>query len=71
LRKLRVGGRSGSASSVRDWRDHDCSGARGKGDNRSFLGTDEGAALVRGFLAIKEKSIRQNLIDFIGILKTK
>jgi transcriptional regulator with XRE-family HTH domain len=37
----------------------------------SFLGTREGAALVRGFLAIKEKSIRQNLIDFIGTLKEK
>jgi transcriptional regulator with XRE-family HTH domain len=31
----------------------------------SFLGTREGAALVRGFLAIKEKPIRQNLIEFI------
>jgi transcriptional regulator with XRE-family HTH domain len=37
----------------------------------SFLGTREGAALVRGFLAIKEKTIRQNLIEFIGTLKTK
>jgi len=26
---------------------------------------------VRGFLAIKEKSIRQNLIEFIGTLKAK
>jgi transcriptional regulator with XRE-family HTH domain len=32
----------------------------------SFLGTHEGAALVRGFLAIKQKPIRQALIDFIG-----
>jgi transcriptional regulator with XRE-family HTH domain len=37
----------------------------------SFLGTREGAALVRGFLAIKEKSIRHNLIDFIDALKAK
>jgi transcriptional regulator with XRE-family HTH domain len=37
----------------------------------SFLGTREGAALVRGFLAIKEKPVRQNLIEFIGTLKTK
>ena len=32
----------------------------------SFLGTREGAALVRGFLAIKQKPIRRALIDFIG-----
>jgi transcriptional regulator with XRE-family HTH domain len=37
----------------------------------SFLGTRDGAALVRGFLAIKEKPIRLNLIDFIGTLKSK
>jgi transcriptional regulator with XRE-family HTH domain len=37
----------------------------------SFLGTREGAALVRGFLAIKEKPVRQNLIGFIDALKTK
>jgi hypothetical protein len=37
----------------------------------SFLGTREGAALVRGFLAIKERPIRQNLIGFIDALKTK
>jgi transcriptional regulator with XRE-family HTH domain len=36
----------------------------------SFLGTREGAALVRGFLAIKEKLIRQNLVKFIATLKT-
>jgi transcriptional regulator with XRE-family HTH domain len=35
----------------------------------SFLGKREGAALVRGFLAIKEKSIRQNIIAFIDTLK--
>jgi transcriptional regulator with XRE-family HTH domain len=32
----------------------------------SFLGTRDGAALVRGFLAIKQKSIRRALIEFIG-----
>ena len=37
----------------------------------SFLATREGVALVRGFLAIKQKIIRQNLIDFIATLKTK
>jgi transcriptional regulator with XRE-family HTH domain len=37
----------------------------------SFLGTREGTALVRGFIAIKQKSIRQNLIAFIDTLKGK
>ncbi len=37
----------------------------------SFLTTREGASLVRGFLAIKEKPVRQNLIELIGTLKTK
>jgi transcriptional regulator with XRE-family HTH domain len=32
----------------------------------SFLGTREGAALVRGFLAIKQKPIRRALIEFVG-----
>ena len=36
----------------------------------SFLGTREGAALVRSFLAIKQKPIRQNLIAFIATLKS-
>jgi transcriptional regulator with XRE-family HTH domain len=31
----------------------------------SFLGTREGATLVRGFLAIKQKPIRRAIIDFI------
>jgi transcriptional regulator with XRE-family HTH domain len=31
----------------------------------SFLGTRDGAALVRGFLAIKQRPIRRALIDFI------
>jgi transcriptional regulator with XRE-family HTH domain len=37
----------------------------------SFLGTREGASLVRGFLAIKEKPIRQKLTELIASLKTK
>jgi transcriptional regulator with XRE-family HTH domain len=35
----------------------------------SFLGTREGAALVRAFLAIKQKPVRQNLIAFIETLR--
>jgi transcriptional regulator with XRE-family HTH domain len=34
----------------------------------SFLGTREGAALVRGFLAIKQSPIRQALIEFVRTL---
>jgi transcriptional regulator with XRE-family HTH domain len=37
----------------------------------SFLGTREGAALVRAFIAIKEKPVRQNVIAFLGTLKRK
>src|SRR3984957_12422090 len=37
----------------------------------SFLGTREGAALVRGFLGIKEKPIRQTAIAFLETLKGK
>jgi transcriptional regulator with XRE-family HTH domain len=37
----------------------------------SFLGTREGAALVRAFIAIKEKPVRQNVIAFLEILKRK
>jgi transcriptional regulator with XRE-family HTH domain len=37
----------------------------------SFLATREGASLVRGFLAVKEKPVCQNLIELIGTLKTK
>jgi len=36
----------------------------------SFLGTRDGAALVRGFLAIKQKTIRQSLIAFIATLRS-
>jgi transcriptional regulator with XRE-family HTH domain len=32
----------------------------------SFLSTREGAALVRGFLSIKQRPIRRALIEFIG-----
>jgi transcriptional regulator with XRE-family HTH domain len=32
----------------------------------SFLGTRDGAALVRGFLAIEQKPIRRALIEFIS-----
>jgi transcriptional regulator with XRE-family HTH domain len=35
----------------------------------SFLATREGATLVRGFLAIEQKTIRRNVIDFIDTLK--
>ena len=31
-----------------------------------FLATRDGAALVRGFLAIKQKPIRRALVEFIG-----
>jgi transcriptional regulator with XRE-family HTH domain len=37
----------------------------------SFLGTREGAALVRAFMAIKQKSIRQNAIAFLETLEGK
>src|ERR1700688_3990627 len=37
----------------------------------SFLGTREGAALVRAFMSIKQKSIRQNAIAFLETLKGK
>ena len=37
----------------------------------SFLGTREGAALVRAFMAIKQNPIRQNTIAFLETLKGK
>ena len=46
-------------------------GELSEGSIISFLATREGAALVRAFLAIKEKPIRQNLIEFAASLKTK
>ena len=41
-------------------------GELSENDIVSFLGTREGAALVRAFMAIKQKPIRRALIDFIG-----
>jgi transcriptional regulator with XRE-family HTH domain len=35
----------------------------------SLLATREGASLVRGFLAIKDKTIRENHIGLIGTIK--
>lgn len=37
----------------------------------SFLGTREGAALVRAFIAIKQKPIRQTAIAFLETLRGK
>ena len=37
----------------------------------SFLGTREGAALVRAFMAIKQKPIRHNAIALLETLKGK
>jgi transcriptional regulator with XRE-family HTH domain len=37
----------------------------------SFLGTREGAALVRAFMAINQKPIRQNAITLLETLKGK
>lgn len=37
----------------------------------TFLGTREGLALVRGFIAIKQKKVRENVIAFIDTLKGK
>ena len=34
----------------------------------SFLGTREGAALVRAFITIKQKPVRQNVITFLETL---
>ena len=44
-------------------------GELSEGSIVSFLGTREGVELVRGFLAIKDKSIRQNLIGLINTIK--
>jgi transcriptional regulator with XRE-family HTH domain len=35
----------------------------------SFLGTREGAALVRAFMAVKQKRIRQSIIAFIESIR--
>ncbi len=46
-------------------------GELSENDIVSFLGTREGAALVRAFMAIKQKPIRQNAIAFLETLKGK
>ena len=46
-------------------------GELSENDIVSFLGTREGAALVRAFIAIKQKPIRQNAIGFLETLKGK
>src|SRR5580704_10532816 len=43
-------------------------GELSENDIVSFLGTREGAALVRAFMAVKQKPIRQNVIAFIETL---
>ena len=46
-------------------------GELSENDIVSFLGTREGAALVRAFMAIKQKLIRQTAIVFLETLKGK
>ena len=46
-------------------------GELSENDIISFLGTREGAALVRAFMAIKQKPIRQNAISLLESLKGK
>jgi transcriptional regulator with XRE-family HTH domain len=46
-------------------------GELSENDIVSFLGTREGAALVRAFMAIKQKPIRQSAIVFLETLKGK
>jgi hypothetical protein len=46
-------------------------GELSENDIVSFLGTREGAALVRAFMAIKQKPIRQNAIAFLQTLNGK
>jgi len=46
-------------------------GELSENDIVSFLGTREGAALVRAFMAIKQKPVRQNAIAFLETLKGK
>jgi len=46
-------------------------GELSEGEIVSFLGTREGAALVKAFMAIKPKIIRQNAIAFLETLKGK
>ena len=44
-------------------------GELSENDIVSFLGTREGAALVRAFMAIKQKPVRQSAIAFLETLK--
>jgi transcriptional regulator with XRE-family HTH domain len=46
-------------------------GELSENDIVSFLGTREGAALVRAFMAIKQKPIRQGAVAFLETLKGK
>jgi transcriptional regulator with XRE-family HTH domain len=46
-------------------------GELSENDIVSFLGTREGVALVRAFMAIKQKPIRQTAISFLETLKGK
>jgi transcriptional regulator with XRE-family HTH domain len=46
-------------------------GELSENDIVSFLGTREGAALVRAFMAIKQKPIRHTAITFLETLKGK
>jgi transcriptional regulator with XRE-family HTH domain len=46
-------------------------GELSENDIVSFLGTREGAALVRAFMAIEQKPIRQTTIVFLETLKGK
>ena len=46
-------------------------GELSEGSIVSFLGTREGAALVRAFMAVKQKPVRQNVITFIETLTGK
>ena len=46
-------------------------GELSENDIVSFLGTREGAALVRAFMTVKQKLVRQNVIAFIETLKGK
>jgi transcriptional regulator with XRE-family HTH domain len=44
-------------------------GELSENDIVSFLGTREGAALVRAFMAIEQKPVRQNVVAFLETLK--
>ena len=46
-------------------------GELSENDIFSFLGTREGVALVRAFMAIKQKAIRKTAVSFLETLKGK